>query len=96
MDQKFVKELMSIGIISYREQETLWELGKRCAVTTGLPLAGAGALAGMNMGTVTVPGVGTITGSIAGALAGLVAGTLMCYSLNNSMKIELRKLANGQ
>ena len=96
MDDKFAKELMAIGILSYQEHEKLWQIAKRCARTTGVPMAGAGALAGLKMGTVAVPGVGTIAGPVAGALAGLFSGTLSCTMLNVSMVQQLRILADGQ
>lgn len=96
MDEKFVNTLMGLGIISYKEQEKVWQIAKRCARTSGLPMAGAGALLGLKMGTVTVPGVGTIAGSVAGALAGLFSGTLSCTMINMSMRNELKKIATGE
>jgi hypothetical protein len=93
MDSKFTSELMKIGIISYKEHETLWEIAQRCAKTAGVPMAGAGFVLGIKAGTVTWPGVGTISGSIAGALAGLVGGTLSCTMLNKGMQDELRQFA---
>ena len=93
MDESFVKELMAIGILSYQEHEKLWQIAKRCARTTGMPMAGAGALIGLKAGT--VPGIGTITGPVAGALAGMFAGTVSCTMLNVSMVQQLRILANG-
>lgn len=79
--QKFRHELVSIGIISYNEQERLWDIAKRC-VKMGIPTAGAGAVLGAQLGTVALPLIGTISSSAAGALAGLFLGTLMCTSLN--------------
>ena len=96
MDENFVKELMSIGILSYQEQEKMWDIAKRCARTAGIPMAGAGALIGLKAGTVAVPGFGTIAGPVAGALVGLFAGTASCTMLNVSMTQQLRILANGQ
>jgi hypothetical protein len=96
MDEKFVNTLMAIGIISYREQETVWQIAKRCAMTSGVPMAGAGALMGAKMGTITIPGYGTIAGSVAGALAGLFSGTVTCTMVNVSMRKELKKLAIGE
>ncbi len=96
MDEKFVNTLMGLGIISYKEQEKVWQIAKRCAMTSGVPLAGAGAVMGAKMGTVTVPGVGTIAGSVAGALAGLFGGTISCTMVNMSMRNELKKIANGE
>ena len=96
MDDNFAKELMARGILSYQEHEKLWQIAKRCARTTGMPMAGAGAVAGLQMGTVTLPGIGTVAGPLAGALAGLFAGTVSCTMLNVSMVQQLRILADGQ
>lgn len=96
MDENFVKELMAIGILSYQEHEKLWHIAKRCASTAGIPMAGAGAVAGLSFGTVAVPGLGSVAGPVAGALAGLVSGTVSCTMLNVSMVQQLRILANGQ
>jgi hypothetical protein len=96
MDNRFAAELMKIGIVSYKERETLYQIAKRCAQTTGIPMAGAGALIGLKAGSVTLPGVGTIAGPVAGALAGLFSGTLSCTMVNVSLREELRKLANGE
>ena len=96
MDQKFTQELIKIGIISYKEQETLFQIAKRCASTTGIPMAGAGALIGLKAGTVTVPGIGTMAGSVAGALAGLLGGTISCTMLNVGMRQQLQSLARGE
>jgi hypothetical protein len=96
MDQKFIQELIKIGIISYKEQETLFQIAKRCAATTGMPMAGAGALIGLKAGSITVPGIGTIAGPVAGALAGMISGTVSCTMLNAGMRKELQGLARGQ
>ena len=96
MDQKFIQEMLKIGILSYKEQETLFQIAKRCATTAGVPMAGAGALYGMGMGTVTIPGVGTIAGSVAGALAGMLSGTISCTMLNVGVRKELQGLARGE
>ncbi len=93
MDPNFTKELMQIGILSYKEQETLWQIAQRCAKTAGIPTAGAGFVLGMKVGTVTWPVVGAIPGSVAGALAGLFGGTLSCTIMNKAMQDELRKFA---
>jgi hypothetical protein len=96
MDQNFVHQMLQLGILSYKEQETLWQIAKRCAGTAGISMGGAGALMGLKAGTVTVPGVGTVSGAVAGFLAGLTAGTASCVMLNQTYKNELRKLASGQ
>lgn len=90
--QDFRRELVKIGIISYREQESLWSIAKRCAVTTGLPMGGGGMVMGAKMGTVAVPGVGTMSGAAAGFLAGLLSGTAMCTAANVAYRDELRRL----
>ena len=66
----FARQLQTIGIISYREQETLWNIAQRCAKTTGVPLAGMGLAAGAKAGAVMIPGIGLVPGAIATALAG--------------------------
>lgn len=94
MTTAFISELMKIGILSYNEQETLFQIAKRCARTTGIPTAAAGGLLAMNAGTVIIPGIGAVPGYVAGALAGLFAGTLSCTMLNASAKEQLKALAN--
>jgi mannitol-specific phosphotransferase system IIBC component len=93
IDPAFTRELLAIGILSYREQETLWNIAQRCARTTGLPLAGMGFVAGASVGSVAVPGVGTVPGAVATALAGLFTGTLVCVGLNLSLRDQLRDFA---
>lgn len=88
MSEQFIEELMKIGIVSYREQETLFKVAKRCASTTGIPMAGAGALIGLKTGSVIIPGVGTIAGPVAGSLVGLFGGTISCTMLNMSLRQE--------
>lgn len=90
-----MRQMMGIGIVRYDEQERVWEIARRCARDAGLPLAGGLAVAGMKAGTVTIPGVGTVSGAAAGALAGLVSGTLTCTALNIAVRDELRALAEG-
>jgi hypothetical protein len=93
IDPKFVTQLMQIGILSFREQERLWDIAQRCAGTAGVPMAGAGAVVGAKAGSVTVPLVGAIPGAVAGALAGLAAGTVSCVMLNTGLRQQLRELA---
>lgn len=94
--QRFQKQLIGIGIIRYKEHETLFQIAKRCAVTTGLPMAGAGMVMGIKAGTVALPGGGTISGGAAGFLAGLLAGTMVCTAANQSYRRELRSLIDRQ
>lgn len=91
-----MRQMMSLGIVSYDEQERVWDVAHRCARSTGVPLAGGLAVAGMQAGTVTIPGVGTVSGAVAGALAGLVSGTVACTALNMALRDELRALAEGR
>lgn len=93
--QKFVKELMSIGILSYNEHERLWHIAKRCAVT-GVVMGAGTAKLGAGGGTVALPGIGTISGATAGFLAGLVTGTASCVAINVALRDELKQLANGE
>jgi hypothetical protein len=90
--QDFRSSLLQLGIVSYRDQETLWDIAKRCARTTGVPMGGAGAVMGLKAGAVTIPGVGAVPGAVAGFLAGLAAGTAACTAANVSHRGELRKL----
>ena len=92
--QGFRRELLKLGIISYREQDTLWSIGKKCAMTTGLPLGVAIGIASAKGGTVVIPGVGTISAGLAGFLAGLTTGTLACTAANLSYRKQLRELLN--
>ena len=95
MDQKFIKQMMELGIMSYREQETLWSIAKRCAKTSGLPLGVAVGAATAGVGAVVVPGIGSVPGYVAGALAGMVSGTFSCTLANATLKDQLKKLAQG-
>jgi hypothetical protein len=95
LDQKFVAEMLQLGILSFPEQETLWSIAQRCARTAGIPMAGFGFVALANVGTVMVPGVGALPGAVAGALAGLAGGTISCVMLNTTMRDQLRQLARG-
>jgi len=95
MEQRFVREMMSLGIVSIKEQESLWNIATRCAKTTGVPMAGVGGLALAGAGSVTVPLVGAIPGYLAGALAGLISGTVSCTMLNVAVRRELQALAKS-
>ena len=91
----FVQNVMRIGVLSYREQETLWQIAQRCATTTGVTAAAPLAMLGAQMGSVAIPGLGTVAGPVVGALAGLFYGTVSCTMLNMSAQNELKKLAQG-
>lgn len=89
---EFRRELLSLGIVSYSEQDTLWSIAGKCAKTVGLPMGAGVGLVGMQAGTVTIPGVGAVPGAVAGFLAGLAAGTAMCTAANLKHRNALRKL----
>ena len=95
-DQKFVAEMMQLGILSFREQETLFDIAHRCARTAGIPMAGFGFVALSSAGSVVVPGVGALPGAVVGALAGLAGGTVSCVMLNKSLRTQLRELARSR
>ncbi|MGV7207200.1 hypothetical protein ACLB1G_05030 [Oxalobacteraceae bacterium A2-2] len=88
----FRRAMLSQGIISYQEQETLWDIGKRCAGTIGMSTGAGVGLVTMNVGGVTIPGIGVVPGAIAGFLAGMVGGTAACTMANLSYRNELRRL----
>jgi len=97
MDAKdFRKELMAIGIVSFSDQETLLDIARRCAYTTGIPLGGTFGTVGAAAGMLAVPGVGEVPGWAVGFLAGLLTGTLTCTSLNDSARRQLKDLAEGR
>ena len=82
-----------MGIVRYRDQETLFEIAKRCATTVGLSSAGGGAVLAAGIGGPVSLGTLTLPASVVGALAGLFAGTVSCVMLNEGLKQELRDLA---
>lgn len=92
-DQKFVQELTRIGILSYKEQETLWTIAQRCAAAAGIPTAGSGVFIGKRFGAVTAPGYGTVPGDVVGVLLGLFCGTLNSISLGSTTRNDLKDLA---
>ena len=87
------RKMIQAGIISFNEQENLWDIAKRCAKTTGIPMGGAGLVMGAGAGTVTLPVVGTVSGAVAGFLGGLATGTASCVALNHAYREELRRIA---
>ena len=92
----FRREMLKLGIISYREQDTVWDIAKKCARTIGVPAAGAGLVMGSGAGAVTVPGIGAVPGALFGLLAGFGAGTLGCTAVNVRYRNDLRKLLDEQ
>ena len=93
IDPRFVTQLMSIGILAYREQDALWRIARHCASTAGSPTAGTGL--GTGARTVSVPGVGTIPGAVVGVLVGVAGGTVSCVRLNAALREQLKRLAKG-
>ena len=87
MDQDWIKKMMAIGVLSYREQERLYHIAKRCAKTTGVPAAGAGFVLGS---------AGFVSGAVVGALGGLFYGTAACTLLNVTMRDKLKQLAQTE
>lgn len=87
-------KLKQYGILGHKEQETLYELARRCAKTTGVPMAGGAAVMGANAGAVVLPVVGSVPGAVAAALGGLLVGTGSCVALNLAAKQKLKEIAN--
>ncbi len=87
MSETWIKKMMAIGVLSYREQENLYQIAKHCAKTVGKATAGAGFVLGAPGGPPT---------ALAGALTGLYNGTLACTLINVAMRKEMKKLARGQ
>lgn len=94
MTPEFQREILSLGIISYQEQETLWDIATKCARMAGVPMAGAGFVIGAAAGTVTVPGIGAVPGALFGLLSGLATGTAICTAANVAHRDQLRALLN--
>lgn len=90
--QNFRRAMIQHGVLSYREHETLFQIGMRCAKTTGIPLGGAGAVLGISAGSVAIPGIGSVPGAVAGFLAGMATGTMACTVANYGMRDQLRAL----
>ena len=90
--QNFRRELIKLGILSYQEQDRLFDIGMRCARTSGIALGGAGAVMGAGTANVVLPLIGTVPGAVAGFLAGLATGTMACTALHYGMKDQLRTL----
>ena len=92
----FRREMLKMGIVSYREQDRLWDIGKKCAKIMGVPAAGAGMVMGMGAGAVTVLGIGAVPGAVFGLLAGMVTGTAACTAVNVRHRNALRTLLDEQ
>lgn len=85
--------LRNAGIIGAKEQETLWEIAKRCSRIGVVAGAGVGAKGAM-AGSIVLPGIGTVSTGAAAFLAGFAYGTGACVAINATLKEELRKLAS--
>ena len=92
----FRKQMLGMGIVSYTQQDTLWDIGKRCARSGGIVTAGGVAALGAGAGAVTVPGIGSVPGAVAGMLAGMVMGTGACMAVNVRHRNALRQLLDEQ
>ncbi|MCT2557826.1 hypothetical protein N0B51_02400 [Tsuneonella sp. YG55] len=79
----FQKEIVKLGFYSYDEQQSVFELAKRCAKTTGLSVGGAGAVMGA---------AGAGFGAAAGFLGGLVAGTAMCTAGSMLYREQIKEM----
>ena len=90
------REMLKMGIVSYDEQATLWDIAKKCSRTMGVTAAGGGMVLGASVGMVTVPGVGSVPGAVVGLLAGFVTGTAACTAVNVRHRDALRSLLNDQ
>jgi hypothetical protein len=93
MTSDFSRELLALGIFRFEEQARLWDVVKHFALVCGVPLGGGLATLGAKAGTVSVPGIGTVSGAAVGFLVGFAVGTATCTALNYSMQDELRSLA---
>ena len=74
------------------EADTLMKLAKLCAVTSGIPVAGAGAIALSSVSSVTIPLVGAVPGYVGGALAGFVGGTTACMITRRSITDHIKQI----
>lgn len=91
--QQFIDALTSNGImLTLEEEATVFDIARRCAAHAGLPLGVAVGVASAGAGTVTLPGIGTISGALAGFLAGATSGTAICIMANYGVREELSNL----
>ena len=88
----FRQEILKLGVISHDAQDSAWDIAQKCARQVGVPMGAGGAVIGLKAGTVTVPGVGTVSGALVGFLAGLAGGTMMCTAANMGYRDELAEL----
>lgn len=95
--REFISEIMKLGVISYSEQKTLWQIAGKCAKHIGVPMGAGTALMAMKAGSVTIPlgpigGAITMSGTMAGFLAGLFTGTAVCTMANTTYRTQFQKL----
>lgn len=91
----FREEMLKLGHITAARSQTLWEIGLRCAKSTGVPMGAAFGLLSAGAGSVSVPGIGAVPGYVAGALAGFVTGTLTCGALSYSERKAIEDFAEA-
>jgi hypothetical protein len=97
MSKEFISEIMKLGVISHSEQDTVWQIAKKCVKQIGIPAGAGGLVIGAKAGSVSIP-LGPIaapivmSGAMAGFLAGLAGGTISCTIMNTALRPQLRKL----
>lgn len=94
--ERFQEKLLRLGF-DYRPDEIayLFEVAKSCARLSGLPLGAAMGAATAGVGSVIVPGIGSVPGWLVGVMAGFFSGTIMCTVFKGSIKTELDKLVRS-
>jgi hypothetical protein len=89
----FVDSLTANGImLTLDEEATVYEIARRCALHAGVPMGAAVGVASAGAGTMTLPGIGTVSAGLVGFLAGAASGTIGCMMLNYSLRDELSSL----
>ncbi len=80
--RSFQKEIVKLGFYSYDEQQSIFDLAKRCARTSGLALGGAGAIGTAALGP----------GAAVGFLAGMATGTAACTAGSLLYREQIKQL----
>lgn len=94
-EKRFIKSLWDLGILSDPDQKRMVRIA-HCVKKMGIPLAGAGGLAGLAYGSaIPVPGIGSVAGGLAGIIYGLGASALACAALDVATIQQLRQLSSG-
>ena len=91
---EFRREMIKYGIVSFKDQDSVFSIAQKCAAQVGLPLGVAIGAATSGAGAVVVPGIGSIPAGLAGFLAGLATGTAACTALNLTYRDQLRALVS--